>query len=225
MLPSVRALLTGTIDYAGLFPPAQLEMPETVLRYRRHAAGGDGWLLARLVVPAARLGELAPLLGEGREGQPPIRLAVLARATELSRDLADVLSLPTGTPGRPSSISWSCGCRTIRTRSQPRSSSPSRRSALELLGPSPSSRHHCSRAGRNGCAGPSTRSPPPLLAAPSGSRSAAAASTRRLSRRRWRWPRPSRPASVRGSRSRPPRASTSPCATSMPASTPRCTAS
>jgi hypothetical protein len=92
MLPSVRALLTGAIDYAGLFPPAQLPMPETVVRYRRHAAGGDGWMLARLVVPAARLGELAPLLGKAREGQPPIRLAVLARATELSRDLADVLS-------------------------------------------------------------------------------------------------------------------------------------
>lgn len=92
MLPSVRALLTGTIDYAGLFPPAQLSMPETVLRYRRHAAGGDGWMLARLVVPAARLGELAPLLGEAREGQPPIRLAVLARASELSSDLACILS-------------------------------------------------------------------------------------------------------------------------------------
>ena len=75
-------------------------MPETVLRYRRHAAGGDGWMLARLVVPAARLVDLAPLLGEAREGQPPIRLAMLARATELSRDLADILSFADGHAGQ-----------------------------------------------------------------------------------------------------------------------------
>ena len=92
MLPSVRALLTGTIDYAGLFPPARLPMPDTVLRFRQHSAGPDGWILARLVVPAARLGELTALLGEARDPQPPIRLAVLARTNELSSDLADTLS-------------------------------------------------------------------------------------------------------------------------------------
>jgi hypothetical protein len=92
MLPSVRELLTGTIDYAGLFPPAQLPMPDAVLRFRQHSAGPDGWMLARIVVPAARLGELTALLGEARDQHPSIRLAVLARATELSSDLADILS-------------------------------------------------------------------------------------------------------------------------------------
>ena len=49
-------------------------------------------MLGRLVAPAARLGELAPLLGEAREGPLPIRLAVLARASELTSDLAGILS-------------------------------------------------------------------------------------------------------------------------------------
>lgn len=92
MLPSVRELLTGTIDYAGLFPPARLEMLDAFLRFRQHSAGPDGWLLARLVVPAARLGELTAMLNEARDPQPPIRLAALASATELSSDLADILS-------------------------------------------------------------------------------------------------------------------------------------
>lgn len=92
MLPSVRALLTEVIDYAGLFPPARLEMPDAVPRFRRHSAGPHGWMLARFVVPAARLGELTALLGEARGPQPPVRLAVLARATELARDLDDTLS-------------------------------------------------------------------------------------------------------------------------------------
>ena len=91
MLSSVRELLTGAIDYAGLFPPAQLPMPDAVLRFRQHSAGPDGWMLARLVVPAVRLGELAALLGEARGPQPPIRLAALARATELASDLDDIL--------------------------------------------------------------------------------------------------------------------------------------
>ena len=43
MLPSEHALLTGILDYAGLFPPAQLPMPEAVRRYQRHRASGEGW--------------------------------------------------------------------------------------------------------------------------------------------------------------------------------------
>jgi hypothetical protein len=90
MLPSVRALLTGIIDYAGLFPPARLPMSDAVDRFRRHAAAADGWLLARFVVPAARLEELSPLIGAAGDPAPPIRLAVLARTTDLADDLADI---------------------------------------------------------------------------------------------------------------------------------------
>lgn len=92
MLPSVRELLTGAIDYAGLFPPARLPMPDTVRRFGQHSAGPDGWMLARLVVPAARLGELTTeLLGKARGPQPPVRLAALARTTELASDLDNIL--------------------------------------------------------------------------------------------------------------------------------------
>jgi hypothetical protein len=100
MLPSARALLTEIIDYAGLFPPARLELSEALGRFRRHSAGAEGWLLARFVVPASRLEELPPLLGGDPAPRPPIRLAVLGRsaasreghATAISSDLADILS-------------------------------------------------------------------------------------------------------------------------------------
>jgi hypothetical protein len=100
MLASARALLTEIIDYAGLFPPARLELSEALDRYRRHSAGGEGWMLARFVVPATRLEELPPLLGGDLVPRPPIRLAVLGRsaasreghATAISSDLADILS-------------------------------------------------------------------------------------------------------------------------------------
>ncbi|MGD9902216.1 MAG: hypothetical protein AB7U83_02005 [Vicinamibacterales bacterium] len=56
---SARALLTGVIDYAGLFPPAALPMQTAVAEYTAARAGSDAWLLGRFVVPAPRLAELA----------------------------------------------------------------------------------------------------------------------------------------------------------------------
>jgi hypothetical protein len=54
---SLRALLTGIIDYAGLFPPAALGMAATVRHYAKERAGPDAWMLGRLIVPVARLDE------------------------------------------------------------------------------------------------------------------------------------------------------------------------
>lgn len=54
---SVRALLTGAIDYAGLFPPSQLTMSEAVLNYATYRNSNYAWMLGRFVVTAARLDE------------------------------------------------------------------------------------------------------------------------------------------------------------------------
>ncbi|HEU4565909.1 MAG TPA: hypothetical protein VFS05_14715 [Gemmatimonadaceae bacterium] len=59
MLRSVRTLMAGLIDYAGLFPPAGLGMAEAVANYAAYRAGPRAWALGRFVVPAARLDELA----------------------------------------------------------------------------------------------------------------------------------------------------------------------
>src|SRR3982751_2204860 len=54
---SVRALLSGAIDYAGLFPPAGLSMPEAVINFATYRNSNYNWMLGRFVVTAARLGE------------------------------------------------------------------------------------------------------------------------------------------------------------------------
>ncbi|MFM1831189.1 MAG: hypothetical protein RLZZ558_1529 [Planctomycetota bacterium] len=46
-----------TIDYAGLFPPAELSMRSAVEHYARHRTGANRWMLARFVVPVKRLEE------------------------------------------------------------------------------------------------------------------------------------------------------------------------
>jgi hypothetical protein len=56
---SFRALLAGAIDYAGLFPPASLDLATAVARFAAYRASADAWALGRFVVPAVRLDELA----------------------------------------------------------------------------------------------------------------------------------------------------------------------
>lgn len=51
-------LLEGVVDYAGLFPPAALDLPAAVAEYERHRRGADAWMLGRFVLPASRLAEL-----------------------------------------------------------------------------------------------------------------------------------------------------------------------
>ncbi|MGH9477672.1 MAG: hypothetical protein ACRD1A_00440 [Terriglobales bacterium] len=54
----LNACLASALDYAGLFPPAALEMPEALANYRRYAAARERWALGRFVVPVGRLEEM-----------------------------------------------------------------------------------------------------------------------------------------------------------------------
>ena len=54
-MTALRALLAGLVDYAGLFPPAALNMPSAVRSYAEYAASDDAWILGRFVVPSAHL--------------------------------------------------------------------------------------------------------------------------------------------------------------------------
>jgi hypothetical protein len=67
---SLRALLGGLIDYAGLFPPAALPLEDVVRNYGAYRASADRWALGRLVVPAARLTELLELVPRGEQPWP-----------------------------------------------------------------------------------------------------------------------------------------------------------
>jgi hypothetical protein len=55
---SLRALLEGLIDYAGLFPPAALSMQDAVRNYARYREGAFAWALGCFVVPADRANEV-----------------------------------------------------------------------------------------------------------------------------------------------------------------------
>jgi hypothetical protein len=80
-LPSVYALLAGAIDYAGLFPPAGLDLPTALANYRAYQAGSDAWALGRFVTPVASLPELLSLLPTARDSGPPVALTALLGAS------------------------------------------------------------------------------------------------------------------------------------------------
>jgi hypothetical protein len=50
-------MLEGFIDYAGLYPPANLDMQPVVHNWHSFLQSDDRWMLARLIIPASRLSE------------------------------------------------------------------------------------------------------------------------------------------------------------------------
>lgn len=52
---SLSTLLHGIIDYAGLFPPAALDMGRSVESFNRARMGEQAWMLGRFVCPASKL--------------------------------------------------------------------------------------------------------------------------------------------------------------------------
>src|SRR5215471_18621786 len=79
---SLRALLSGLVDYAGLFPPAGLAMPEAVANYERYRRGLWAWALGRFVVPLARLAEFEAVAAE-HYGSPEWQISALVAKSQI----------------------------------------------------------------------------------------------------------------------------------------------
>lgn len=93
---AVRLLLDSVLDYAGLFPPAKLEMQPTVTNFARYRKGADAWMLARLIVPVTRFPEfvekadaLLPKTADA-EGDDPWPLSVLVAPASDRQIVADL---------------------------------------------------------------------------------------------------------------------------------------
>ncbi len=52
---SLQALLSRLIDYAGLFPPAALDLANAIDHYRRFRTSADAWMLGSFVLPASQV--------------------------------------------------------------------------------------------------------------------------------------------------------------------------
>lgn len=98
-MTAIRALMTGLVDYAGLFPPASLDMMAAVRRYREYLSSADRWALGKFVVPAARLNEFSAAFHEecGGKCEPAWSLSVLLSGDAAVDDAAIAKLSPSAT--------------------------------------------------------------------------------------------------------------------------------
>jgi hypothetical protein len=76
---SVATAFAHIVDYAGLFPPASLAMPQAAREYAEAARGLHAWMLGRYVVPASKLGQF-PRAWTALENADAVKLSVIVDA-------------------------------------------------------------------------------------------------------------------------------------------------
>lgn len=64
-VPAATAAFSRLIDYAGLFPPAQLEMAPAVREYLEAYASSTAWMLGRFIVRQSQLSALPARVPDG----------------------------------------------------------------------------------------------------------------------------------------------------------------
>ena len=64
MSRSLKVLLSSIVDYAGLFPPAKLNLRKAIANYTQYHQSHNNWLLGRFVIPVSRLAEWETLLAD-----------------------------------------------------------------------------------------------------------------------------------------------------------------
>jgi hypothetical protein len=89
--------MRGLVDYAGLFPPASLDMLSAVRRYRAYLTGEDRWTLGRFVVPAGRLAEFSAAFNEVCCGErEPVWVLSVLGSGDAAKDAAAMDALTRG---------------------------------------------------------------------------------------------------------------------------------
>lgn len=68
--PSLRTLLHEILDYAGLFPPADLSLHRALQNYAEYRRDQEAWMLSRFVLPVRRLPDLTAHRALFKDGDP-----------------------------------------------------------------------------------------------------------------------------------------------------------
>jgi hypothetical protein len=88
---SLRALLTQAIDYAGLFPPAGLELEPALRNYAEYVRGPDAWMLGTFILPVAQFDAAARGISQF-EKKHPLRVSALGPRTDSAQGFLQSLS-------------------------------------------------------------------------------------------------------------------------------------
>jgi hypothetical protein len=78
---SLRGLLARSIDYAGMFPPCQLELEPALKNQAQYLRTADAWMLSAFVLPLERFGAAKQSLTEF-DPLHPLQVSALGPKTE-----------------------------------------------------------------------------------------------------------------------------------------------
>jgi len=78
---SLRALLSRSIDYAGMFPPCSLELEPALKNQAEYVRATDAWMLSSFVLSVGKFADAASLLSRF-DKQHPLRVSALGNKTE-----------------------------------------------------------------------------------------------------------------------------------------------
>ena len=81
MADSLRALLARSIDYAGLFPPANLALEPALQNYADYIRTPDDWMLGAFILPVAEFAAAARELSQF-DNDHPLRISALGPKTD-----------------------------------------------------------------------------------------------------------------------------------------------
>jgi hypothetical protein len=90
-----KPFFAGLIDYAGLFPPALLPLDQALKNYAKYIKEEDNWILAKFILPAAKLNEIE---GSLFSVDTPLKLSLITQ--DLKADLELALSVAEKSKGR-----------------------------------------------------------------------------------------------------------------------------
>jgi hypothetical protein len=89
---ALRALLEQIVDYAGLFPPAALDVPTAARNYASYRSSPDRWMLGRFVVGSAQVVELRDEVERLHPADAPWPISVVAADAGQARAALDIPS-------------------------------------------------------------------------------------------------------------------------------------
>jgi hypothetical protein len=93
---SLRALLTQSIDYAGMFPPCSLAIEPALRNQAEYVRAPDAWMLGAFVLSIGKFDAAAGSISLFK-GQHPLRISALGAKIENGNDFIDALNAAAGT--------------------------------------------------------------------------------------------------------------------------------
>jgi len=89
---SLQPFLSGIIDYAGLYPPASLDLQDSFKKYLEHAHSKESWILSKFVVGTSLLSDLSDLINDTNESPNPFLITLVAAPSATIDEFKSVLN-------------------------------------------------------------------------------------------------------------------------------------